>query len=57
MPLVFVHGVNTRRGETPEEQAVFDNKVAFLCEQFRHLAFAERVSATDGLRVFAPYSG
>jgi hypothetical protein len=57
MPLVFVHGVNTRRGETPEEQKVFDNRMALLGRQFGSAAFAERVSAPDGLRAFTPYWG
>jgi hypothetical protein len=57
MPLVFVHGVNTRRGKTPEEQNVFDNRVKLLSEQFRHVVFAERVTAADGLAVFTPYWG
>jgi len=57
MPLVFVHGVANRRGETAEEQQVFDNRMMLIGEQFRNAAFAERVSATDGLRVFTPYWG
>ncbi len=57
MPLVYVHGVNTRRGTTLEEQGVFDKRVSFLREQFRNTAFSERVSAPDGLRVFTPYWG
>jgi hypothetical protein len=56
MPLVFVHGVNTRRGTASGEQKVFDDRVDLLKEQFR-VAFADRVAATDGLRVFAPYWG
>jgi hypothetical protein len=57
MPLVYVHGVANRRGETAEEQQVFDNRVMLIAEQFRHTVFAERVSAADGLRVFTPYWG
>jgi len=57
MPLVFVHGVNTRRGNTLEEQNVFDNRVKLLGEQFRHAVFAERVTAAGGLAVFAPFWG
>lgn len=57
MPLVYVHGVNTRRGETVDEQKVFDNRVLLIAEQFRNAAFAERISAADGLSVFAPYWG
>lgn len=56
MPLVFVHGVNTRRGDTLQEQEIFDNRVDLLKQQF-HTAFADRVTAADGLRVFAPYWG
>jgi hypothetical protein len=57
VPLVFVHGVNNRRGDTPEEQAVFDNRAALIREQFRNVAFASRVKAQDGLAVFTPYWG
>jgi hypothetical protein len=57
MPLVYVHGVNTRRGDTAEERKVFDRRVDFMKEQFRKAAFGERVTADDGLAVFAPYWG
>jgi hypothetical protein len=57
MPLVFVHGVNNRRGNTPEEQQVFDNATALLREQFAKTAFAERVVAPENLAVFTPYWG
>ena len=57
MPLVFVHGVNTRRGATPAEQRVFDDRVELMKHQFSKTAFAGRVSAADGLKVFAPYWG
>lgn len=57
MPLVYVHGVANRRGETPEEQQVFDNRVMLIAEQFRTTAFADRVNADDGLKVFTPYWG
>jgi hypothetical protein len=56
MPLVFVHGVNTRCGESVEEKRVFDNRVTLLKEQFGG-AFSGRVSAATGLRVFTPYWG
>jgi hypothetical protein len=57
MPLVFVHGVNNRRGDMPEEQQVFDNATALLSQQFTKTAFAQRVAAPDGLAVFTPYWG
>jgi hypothetical protein len=57
MPLVYVHGVNNRRGDTAEERKVYDRRVDFMKEQFRRAAFAERVEAADGLAVFAPYWG
>jgi hypothetical protein len=57
MPLVFVHGVNTRRGQTQAEQEVFDNRVTLIGEHFRNVVFADRVTARDGLKVFAPYWG
>jgi hypothetical protein len=53
LPLVFVHGVNTRRGDTPEEQRVYDNRIALAKQQFRE-AFKER---TAGMTVYAPYWG
>lgn len=57
MPLVFVHGVNNRRGDTPEEQEVFDNQMALVRQQFGNTAFAERVSDANGLAAFTPYWG
>jgi hypothetical protein len=57
MPLVFVHGVNTRRGDTLEEQQVFDTRIHAVLEQFHGITFRERVTAPDGLRSFAPYWG
>lgn len=57
MPLVFVHGVNNRRGSTPEEWQVYDQRLLFMREQFRQAAFGERVAAPDGLAVFMPYWG
>jgi hypothetical protein len=54
MPLVFVHGVNTRRGETTEQQRVYDNRVEFAKQQFREIAFKDRC---PDLEVFAPYWG
>jgi hypothetical protein len=56
MPLVFVHGVNTRRGDTPKERQIFDDRIILLKEQFR-TAFVDRVTSTDGLEVFTPYWG
>ena len=53
MPLVFVHGVNTRRGETPEEQRVYDNRVEFAKQQFRE-TFKDR---TAGMTVYDPLLG
>jgi hypothetical protein len=56
MPLVYVHGVNTRRGASEQEQRIFDDHVRLLREQFS-VAFADRVKAADGLKVFTPYWG
>ena len=56
MPLVFVHGVNTRKGDTDEEQRVYADRIALLEEHFR-LAFADRVTAKDGLKVISSYWG
>jgi hypothetical protein len=55
MPLVFVHGVNNRRGETPEEKLVFDNRMQMLKEHFSRIGFADRVKG--GLAVYTPYWG
>ena len=57
MPLVYVHGVNTRRGDTEQEQHIFDDRIKLLREQFRNVGFADRVTAADGLKVFTPYWG
>ncbi|MCA1386038.1 MULTISPECIES: hypothetical protein [unclassified Bradyrhizobium] len=57
MPLVFVHGVNTRRGNTPQEQRVFDDRSTLLQQQLAHVAFIDRVKTADGLKTFAPYWG
>ncbi len=57
MPLVYVHGVNTRRGQTLAEQQVFDNAADLLCAQLAGTVFAQWVTASDGLRTFAPYWG
>ena len=57
MPLVFVHGVNNRRGDTAAEREVFDNHMAFLRDQFAAIPFADRVTASDGLKAFTPYWG
>lgn len=56
MPLVFVHGVNTRRGTTAAEQSLFDDRVALMQHQFAQVTFADRV-APDRLKTFAPYWG
>lgn len=56
MPLVFVHGVNTRKGETDAEKRSFATGERLLKEQFG-VAFADRVSAPDGLKAFSPYWG
>jgi len=56
MPLVFVHGVNTRKGDTDAERRIFEDRGKLLREQFG-VAFADRVSAADGLKAFTPYWG
>jgi hypothetical protein len=57
MPLVFVHGVNVRRGASEEEHRVFDKAAELLRHQFREASLNERVTASDGLRVYMPYWG
>jgi len=56
MPLVFVHGVNNRRGTTAADQSLFDDRVALMQQQFAHVTFADRV-APDRLQTFSPYWG
>jgi hypothetical protein len=56
MPLVFVHGVNTRKGASESETRAFAAYERLLKEQFA-VAFADRVSAADGLKAFTPYWG
>lgn len=55
MPLVFVHGVANRRGETREEQDLYDNRIAFIEQQFTKVAFVSQVPS--GLRCLSPYWG
>lgn len=57
MPIVFVHGVNNRRGESQEEQLSFDRRVAFLLENFRQTALRDQVTSPDKVKIFAPYWG
>ncbi|MGJ5208134.1 hypothetical protein [Bradyrhizobium sp. HKCCYLR20261] len=57
MPLVYVHGVNTRRGATPADQRLFDDRVELMRQQFARVAFADRVTAPGGLTTFTPYWG
>lgn len=57
MPLVFVHGVNNRRGDALATQAVFDNRFEALRQQFRVSSMGDRVTAESGLEVFMPYWG
>lgn len=59
MPLVFVHGVNTRRGVTEDapETQVYENRVAFMREHFRRVSFGAGITSTKGLHVEMPYWG
>src|SRR5262245_33367419 len=57
MPLVFVHGVANRRGETIAEQAAFDQRVQARDSLFRSIAFADRVQAPVVLHIENPYWG
>ena len=57
MPVVFLHGVNVRRGQSADEQREFDRRAAMLGHHFRESSLGERVTASDGLRVLMPYSG
>lgn len=56
MPLVFIHGVATRRGGTPAEQTAFDQHVRVRDGFFRTIAFADQVSAGN-LHIENPYWG
>lgn len=57
MPLVFVHGVANRRGETAADQAAFARRVGARDGLFRSIAFAGRVRAPAVLHIENPYWG
>ncbi len=54
MPLVFVHGVNTRKGTTPKEENIYNNRFEYFKQQFREITFKKRIS---DLKVYTPYWG
>ena len=56
MPMVFVHGVNTRLGDTDSQRKAFADRIDLLKQMFR-TAFADRVTVADKLQIFAPYWG
>jgi len=57
MPLVFVHGVNVRQGETPEKKAKFEKSVADRDELFRTIGLAGLVVPGGRLHIENPYWG
>lgn len=57
MPLLFVHGVNTRRGSTPQAQRAFDEQVKARDDFFRRVSFADCFAAEAGLQIENPYWG
>jgi hypothetical protein len=56
MPVLFLHGVNTRRGVTLDEQNAFDQRITLMLEQFRKITFAG-IAPENSIRTFAPYWG
>jgi hypothetical protein len=57
MPLVFVHGVNVRKGETAEERAKFDEGVRRRDDLFRAVGMAGLVTPPAVLQIENPYWG
>ena len=57
MPVVFVHGVNNRRGSSLAEQAAFDQRVRLRNEMFRTEAFSDIVAPPETLTILSPYWG
>jgi hypothetical protein len=57
MPLVFVHGVNVRHGETKEEQAKFAEGVRRRDDLFRAVGLAGLVAPPAELHIENPYWG
>src|ERR1051325_4312473 len=57
MPLVFIHGVNVRRGNTQEEQAKFAESVRRRDDLFRAVGLAGLVAPQFGLHIENPYWG
>jgi hypothetical protein len=57
MPLVFVHGVNVRRGNKPDEQKQFDDEVATRDQNFRKISLAGLVPPNQSLHIENPYWG
>jgi hypothetical protein len=57
MPLVFVHGVANRRGESAAEQAAFDRRVLARDGLFRTIALADQVQTPAVLHIENPYWG
>jgi hypothetical protein len=57
MPLVFVHGVNVRRGTTEKEICAFDEQIKTRDSLFRTISLAGLVSPPSVLHVENPYWG
>ncbi|HEV3456097.1 MAG TPA: hypothetical protein VHG32_06030 [Thermoanaerobaculia bacterium] len=57
MPLVFVHGVNVRKGETEEEQARFAEGERHRDDLFREVSLAGIVAPPAILQIKNPYWG
>lgn len=57
MPLVFVHGVNVRRGNSPGEHKNFDDSVNARDQLFRTIGLAGLVPTGQRLYIENPYWG
>jgi hypothetical protein len=57
MPLVFIHGVNTREGSTAKDRTAFKNRIKVRNDLFRTIGLAGLVSNPDSLHIENPYWG
>lgn len=57
MPLVFVHGVNVRRGQTTQEITAYNDEVKARDDLFRKISLADIVTSDVSLHIENPYWG
>ena len=57
MPLVFVHGVNVRRGESQEEREAWDQMERARNAAFCSTAFADQLPSGAAMHFENPYWG